>query len=88
MIKGTWKYDTVKKQIIIKLEQVGKNGYVFDLPFELGLYKAGSLLPEINKLRLNTKQAEYSIQIDNKPESVVFDPRTVLLSEVEFVEGR
>ena len=87
-IKGTWKYDTVKKQIIIKLEQVEKNGYLFDLPFELGLYKAGSLLPEINKLRLNTKQAEYSIQIDNKPESVVFDPRTVLLSEVEFVEGR
>lgn len=88
MIKGTWKYDGIKKQLIIKLEQVEKNGYLFDLPFELGLYKPGSLLPEINKLRLNTKQAEYSIPIDIKPERMVFDPRTVLLAEVEFGEGK
>lgn len=86
-IKGSWRYDESKKELIIKLEQAEKNGYLFDLPFEIGLYKAGSLLPEINKFRLNTKQAEYIVPVDSKPERVVFDPRTVVLAEVEFGEG-
>lgn len=80
MIKGTWKYDNVNKQVIIKLDQVEKNGYLFNLPFEIGLYKAGNLLPEINKFKLNTRHAEYNFTMGDKPNRVIFDPRRVLLA--------
>jgi aminopeptidase N len=86
MIKGSWKYDSVKKQVIVKLDQSQTKKYLFDVPVEIGIYGVKTLVPEISTFRMNTKQAEFIIPVNARPEKVVFDPKTVLLAMVEFNE--
>jgi aminopeptidase N len=88
VVKGTWKYDSIKKQVIIKLDQSQKKDYVFDVPVEIGIEKSGSLIPEISRFRMNTKLAQFIIPVDTKPEKVIFDPRNVLLALAEFNEEK
>lgn len=88
MINGNWKYDSVKKQVIIKLEQSQKTNYVFDVPIEMGIYQTGSPVPKISKFRMNSKNTQFTISVDSKPEKVVVDPRTVLLAMVEFGKAK
>ncbi len=88
MIKGSWKYDNVKKQVLVKLDQSQTKKYLFDVPVEIGIYSPGSFLPEISKYRMNTKLTEFLIPVNVKPEKVIFDPRTVLLANVEFGEEK
>lgn len=87
-LKGSWKYDQVKKLIVIKLDQTQKTNFVFDMPVEIGLYKSDSPVPSISKFRMNTSQGEFIIPVDSRPEKVVFDPRTVLLAKVDFTEAK
>ena len=88
VVKGTWKYDDIKKQVIIKLDQSQRKDYVFDVPIEIGIEKSGSLIPEISRFRMNTKLAQFIIPVDTKPEKVIFDPRNVLLALAEFGEKK
>ena len=88
VINGSWKYDNIKKQVVIKLNQSQMKDYLFDVFVELGLYKSGSLIPVISKFRMNKKQVEFIIPADSKPDKIVFDPRTVLLAQTEFIEEK
>ncbi len=85
-LKGSWEYDATKRQVFIKLNQSQEAPYLFDLPFEMGIYKEGNLLPQIKKFNINKKELEFSIPLDYKPEKILLDPRTVLLSVTEFKE--
>ena len=86
MIKGSWKYDNAKKEVFIKLDQSQQKKYLFDVPVEIGIYTADSLLPKISTFKMNTKITEFTIPVNSKPDKVIFDPRTVLLANVEFGE--
>ena len=86
MIKGSWKYDNAKKEVFIKLDQSQQKKYLFDVPVEIGIYTADSLLPKISTFKMNTKTTEFTIPVNSKPDKVIFDPRTVLLANVEFGE--
>ena len=86
MIKGSWKYDNAKKEVFIKLDQSQQKKYLFDVPVEIGIYTADSLLPKISTFKMNTKITEFTISVNSKPDKVIFDPRTVLLANVEFGE--
>jgi len=88
MIKGNWKYDPVKKQVVIALEQSQTKNYVFDVHVEIGVYETGSPVPKISTFRMNSTTAQFEIPADAQPGKVVFDPRTVLLAKVEFGEGK
>lgn len=88
MIKGNWKYDPAKKQVIVKFDQSQKTNYVFDVPVEIGIYQTGSPVPKISKFRMNSKIAQFAIPVDTRPEKVLFDPRTVLLAMVELSERK
>jgi aminopeptidase N len=87
-VNGTWKYDNVKKQVMVTLSQSVANEFLFDVPIEFGLYKNGNLLPEIVKFRVNTKQNIFIIPAEVKPEKIIIDPRTVLLAVTEFSEEK
>jgi len=88
VLKGHWTYDKQKEQITIHLEQKQNDEFVFDLPIEIGIYKKGSSSLQIVKFRLNTKSTDQSIALDDYPEKIIFDPRTVLLSSAEFTEEK
>lgn len=88
VIKGNWKYSSAKKQLVIKLNQIPEKGYVFDVPVEIGIYQQGSLTPEIVTLTMKEEHTEYKIPVNVKPDKIVFDPNTVLLSVVDFSEKK
>lgn len=84
MLKGNWKYDDQKKQVVIALNQSHAGEYLFDVPLEIGIYKAGSNSPEIMKFKLDKKQNVYKIRLKNVPEKIVVDPSTLLLAQIDF----
>ncbi len=84
VLKGNWKYDDQKKQVVITLDQSHAGEYLFDVPVEIGIYKAGGNNPEIMKFRLDKKQNIYKIRLRGAPEKVVIDPATLLLAQIDF----
>ncbi|HXD79108.1 MAG TPA: M1 family aminopeptidase, partial [Puia sp.] len=87
-LKGTWKYDPARKTVTIALSQLPKDGFLFDVPVEIGICKDNMPVPAIFKFRMSAKTAAFQVQVDKKPERVVFDPRTVLLARVQFSESK
>ncbi|MEO5995880.1 MAG: M1 family metallopeptidase, partial [Chitinophagaceae bacterium] len=83
---GSWKYNASLKQVTVKLDQCQRGNYVFDVPVEIGIYEASNPVPKIARFWLNTKAGNFSIPSEVRPDKVVFDPRTVLLARVNFVE--
>ncbi|MBC7416716.1 MAG: M1 family metallopeptidase [Pedobacter sp.] len=83
-LKGSWEYDAVSKQVIVKLQQTQSSGLLFDFPIEIAVYKAGAASPEIIKLNMNTLKAEFKMAADAKPALLGLDPRVVLLAEIDF----
>ncbi len=84
MLKGNWKYDDQKKQVVITLDQNHAGEYLFDVPLEIGIYKAGGNSPEIMKFKLDKKQSVYKIRLKSAPGKVVIDPSTKLLAQIDF----
>jgi len=66
------------------MAQVGD--VVFDLPVEIGYYKAGSASPVILKMKLDKKRVVQSFSVGGAPEKVELDPRNVLLSQNRFAK--
>jgi aminopeptidase N len=88
MLKGTWKYDPGKKQVIISLKQVQPGNDDFDIPVQFGIYRAGDPIPEIHTFRLNSKAAEWRIGFEKKPVKLDPDPRMVLLALISLTEDK
>jgi hypothetical protein len=59
---------------------------IFDLPVEIGIYIKGKDLPKIVKLNMNLKIKNQIISLNEIPERITLDPRTVLLAKTEFEE--
>jgi aminopeptidase N len=85
-INGTWEYDAKNKKLTIQLSQTQKGDFDFNLPVEIGYYKAGSKTPTILKINIGKKQHAQSFNIGAAPDKVEFDPRNVLLSENIFTK--
>lgn len=83
-LKASWNYDAVSKKIVLQLKQTQSSGNTFEFPFEIAIYKPGSSVPEMVKLKMNALSTEYSIPVSVKPELLIIDPRTVLLGEIEW----
>jgi len=83
-LKGSGKYDELKKQVVITLDQNHSGEYLFDVPLEIGIYKTGSNIPQIVKVRLHKKQNIYTIPAKTAPEKIIIDPATILLAQVNI----
>jgi aminopeptidase N len=83
-LRGTWRYDKKKKSVIVNLRQVQNQKYQFKVPLEIGVYKGDQVLPEVKIFRLNQRQEEFTISVDEQPKKVVLDPNTKLLAKWEF----
>ena len=86
ILDGSWKYDDKKKEIIIDIQQVQNDGYLFSFPIEFGIYEEGKVVPIIEQRSVTKKESSYSIPAELKPNKVAIDPRTVLLANWSFKE--
>ncbi len=86
ILDGSWKYDDKKKEIIIDIQQVQNDGYLFSFPIEFGIYEEGKVVPIVEQRSVTKKESSYSIPAELKPKKVTIDPRTVLLANWSFKE--
>ena len=86
ILDGSWKYDDKKKEIIIDIQQVQNDGYLFSFPIEFGIYEEGKVAPNVEQRSVTKRKSSYSIPADLKPNKVAIDPRTVLLANWSFNE--
>ena len=86
ILDGSWKYDDKKKEIIIDIQQVQNDGYLFSFPIEFGIYEEGKVAPTVEQRSVTKRKSSYSIPADLKPNKVAIDPRTVLLANWSFNE--
>lgn len=86
ILDGSWSYSESESVIRIDLSQVQNDGYEFDVPIEFGVYSGGSTVPRIERVQFDRMVKTFSITNEVRPDSVVVDPRTVLLAEWTFSE--
>lgn len=80
-LKCSWKYNATNKEISIKIDQVQKDGSLFQMPLEIGIYQSPGKPPLIRKLYLNEKSNAYTFPMDTMPASIVVDPNSWVLMD-------
>lgn len=83
---GNWEYNQKKSQVRVSLDQVQKDGSLFDMPIEVGIYFEGKNEPQIETLQVNKRSNIYAIKVDSEPKNVVIDPNKWVLMDVDFIK--
>ena len=77
-----------RRSLHLEIKQVQNDGFIFNLPVEIGLYYQGQALPEIKKVNINSLSVVFDIPLTRAPLKIVVDPRTVLLAETDLIQQR
>lgn len=82
-LNGTWRYNAAKKEVIISLEQVQRDGSLFKMPIQIAIQSATGK-PMIKTLPVNEKQNEFILPVDVAPTDIVIDPNNWVLMEMKW----
>ncbi len=83
---GSWEYDSKKKEVKIRIDQVQTDGSLFKMPLEVGIYGLESQKPEIKRVLVNEKSNTFIFPVDFEPEKLVLDPNFWVLMEASFTK--
>ena len=86
VLDGSWKFDEKKGRIEVNLNQVQNDGYLFEMPIELGISYNDKNLEKIQTVKLDKEKGRFYIASDSKPISIKIDPNTKLLAIWDFNE--
>ncbi len=86
VLDGNWKFDEKKGRIEVNLNQVQNDGYLFEMPVELGISYDDKNLEKIQTIKLEKEKGRFYIASDSKPISIKIDPNTKLLAIWDFNE--
>ncbi|MEJ7736421.1 MAG: M1 family metallopeptidase [Chitinophagaceae bacterium] len=86
-LKGTWAYNAKAKMIVIELQQVQPEKYVFNMPLEIGIQSGAEGAEKIEVINLDKRKIKISIPSEKMPKDVVLDPGTKLLAQWNFTRG-
>ena len=86
VLDGNWKFDENKGRIEVNLNQVQNDGYLFEMPVELGISYNDKNLEKIQTVKLEKEKGRFYIASDSKPISIKIDPNTKLLAIWDFNE--
>ena len=81
VLRGGWRYDAASKQVHVEITQTQAGG-AFRIPLEIAITGAAGAL-RIDKLELTAPKGEFMFPADVEPTSVVLDPNTWVLLQVE-----
>lgn len=79
-----WTYDESAKNIILTIKQIHRSKLAFEFPLELEIHHPEINSPELMKFNINQKETVIPIKYDKTPSYIRFDPRIVLLAELEI----
>lgn len=83
-LNGTWSYNATAKMIVIELQQVQSEKYVFNMPLEIGIQSGAEAAEKIEVINLDKRTIKISIPSEKMPKDVVLDPGTKLLAQWIF----
>ena len=86
VLSGNWKFDQKKGRIEVNLNQVQNDGYLFEMPIELGISYNDKNLEKIQTVKLEKEKGRFYIASNSKPISIKIDPNTKLLAIWDFKE--
>lgn len=86
VLNGNWKFDEKKGRIEVNLNQVQNDGYLFEMPVELGISYNDKNLEKIQTVKLEKEKGRFYIASDSKPIAIKIDPNTKLLAIWDFNE--
>jgi VCBS repeat-containing protein len=81
-IKGSWRYDAARKELIMQLNQTQTDGSAFTMPLQIEIGQAGKQIRKT--ITLSGKSNTISVPLDNAPTEVVLDPDHWVLMEAEM----
>jgi len=85
-LDGEWHYDNSSNTLEIILSRSQDDGFSFSVEVEIGVFDGNDPLPSIHSMSLTGNGARLSIPLAEKPETVLIDPRTVLLAQWSLTE--
>ncbi|MDA0681145.1 MAG: M1 family metallopeptidase [Proteobacteria bacterium] len=86
VLDGTWQYNEQSGSVDISLAQAQGGDSKYSTVVEIGVYASGEAIPSVHQLMLEAGGGRLSIPVAEKPDTVVIDPRTVLLARWTFNE--
>ncbi len=84
VIEGGWEYNKIRQELEISLNQVQKDGSLFEMPIQVAIYKQGEKVRLIKTLEIKEKTNSFSFALDFEPEKVILDPDSWVLMESTF----
>ncbi|MDP4128813.1 MAG: M1 family metallopeptidase [Bacteroidota bacterium] len=88
ILRGIWRYNESAGILDLQLDQEQNDGFVFDFPVEIGIFQNGKIQPVIKKVHMDSLYGHFSIPVDDRPDKVTIDPRTVLLAQWTVTETK
>ncbi|MFP5378297.1 MAG: M1 family metallopeptidase [Vicinamibacteria bacterium] len=77
-LEGRWRHDAARGQIVVSVRQT-QEGAPYALSLDVGLRMAGALVPRVERVSLDAREATFTFAADAAPDEVVLDPDTWLL---------
>ncbi|REG81511.1 M1 family metallopeptidase [Algoriphagus antarcticus] len=84
VFEGGWEYNKIRQELEISLNQVQKDGSLFEMPIQVAIYKQGEKVRLIKTLEIKEKTNSFSFALDFEPEKVILDPDSWVLMESTF----
>lgn len=80
VLEGEWNFDATAKAIRVKVRQT-QAGEPYRLAVEMGIDGA-----RVERMEMRTREAEWTIPVENEPRELRLDPNTWLLAETRFTK--
>mgnify|MGYP006158035795 FL=1 len=77
-LDGVWHYDKLEGEVVLELNQVQKDGVLFEMPIEIGIDFEKSN-QKLEKIQLKEKSSVYKIKVETKPVLIHLDPNLWVL---------
>jgi len=77
-LDGVWHYDKLEGEIVLELNQIQKDGGLFEMPIEIGIDFEKSN-QKLEKIQLKGKSSVYKIKVETKPVLIHLNPNLWVL---------
>lgn len=84
-IKGSWRYDTTRKELLLQLNQTQTDGSVFTMPIQVEIRQGGKQIRKT--ITLTGKSSTISIPLDIPPTEITLDPDHWVLMDAEMKQN-
>ncbi len=85
-IKAVWKYDPVKKQLALTVNQIQTQEELYNFPLDIAINVTGNSVPVLKKINIKKQAETFIFPLAKNPGTIQLDPRKVLLSNIELIK--